>query len=268
MTRTDQGDPVESATGMTISLSADQTPASPSPSIEDIRDRNLREQQRISKCAQCCKPDAPLRQTSLGQRTSEGMMIFGFRTEHRLDSGTDRIEERWESELGFTYSFKRINPMDGRVDAFGLTGLKLAEPPAELFTVQDKYFPPSRALANARTIFISGPLGDAELTHRIQSILTASGRFTVVADRKTADLVVSNLKLATPQDRADASSRSIRLQFNQPSGRNFFWVTLHLDDATEQWAQSRVVNTCFANLWKRVETFQAPVAMSLDEELY
>jgi hypothetical protein len=270
LTRTDQGQVVEATLGMTIVLAAEKASDSPSPSIKDIRDKNLREQRRISRCSLPCKPDAKVWQTSLGERTVSGMTIFGFGLEHHADSRTDRIDEHWESELGFTYSYKSIDPTDGSGNAYSFTGLKLAEPPAELFTVQDKYFPPSRTLANARTIFISGPLGDAELTHRIESILTASGRFTLIADKNTADLVVSNHKLFPRPDQPDApdGTDSLRLSFDKPKGGNLFWLTLNFDGAVDQWAQSPVVNTCFANVWKRVETYQAPVAVPLDDEWY
>ena len=266
LNKNNQGHMVGPAWGLSIGLEAGTAPASPSPTIEDIRDRNLREQERISKCPQICKPDAKQRQTSLGQKTVDGMTIFGFQLEHMLDSKTDRVEERWESELGFTYSFYRTT--EGRISAYNLAGLKLVEPPAELFTVQDKYFPPVRALPNAKTIFVSGLLLDAQLTARIESILTASGRFTIAIDSKTADLVVAAKSDPDPNGvQAHAPFRLIWLEFNKPSGATVFLVSLHFNGAPDQWAQSPVVSTCFANLWKRVESLQAP-STSIDEELF
>jgi hypothetical protein len=268
LTKNNQGHIVGSATGLSISLEAGQSPASPFPTIEDIRDKNLREQERISRCAQICKPDATIRQTSLGEKTVDGMTIFGFQLEHMLDSKTDRVEERWESELGFTYSFHRTSSPQGRISAYSLAGLKLAEPPAELFTIQDRYFPSTSALPNAKTIFVLGLLGDAELTARIESILTASGRFTIAMDSKTADLVVAAKTDPDPNGvQAHSPFRPIWLEVDRPGRGPIFLVSLSFNGAPDQWAQSPVVSTCFANLWKRVESLQAPYA-AIDDELF
>jgi hypothetical protein len=257
-----------STSGLSIGLEAGQALGSPSPTIGDIRDRNLREQKRISMSPQILNPDAKMRQTSLGQRTVDGMTIFGFQLEHRIDSKADRVDERWESELGFTYSWTRTTTTERMVWTHSLAGLTLAEPPAALFIIQDKYFPPTSTPPNARSIFISGLLGNAELTHQIESILTASGRFNLVPDSKTADLtVLSKIDSEIPGYQANASSHRIQLEFNKSNGASVFWVTLHLNGASDQWALSPVVNTCFANLWKRVESLQAP-APSIDEELF
>jgi hypothetical protein len=136
-----------------------------------------------------------------------------------------------------------------------------------LFTVQDKYFPPTRALPNARTIFILGLLSDEELTKRIETILTASGRFTIAPDSKTADLVVTS-KFEPDTGGDQATSRQIRLEFHKPNGASVFWVSLRFPNrGSDQWAQSSVVNSCFADLWKRVEGVQAPPT-STDDELF
>jgi hypothetical protein len=266
--KTNQGYLPGPTSGLSISVEAVKAPTSPSPTVDDIRNMNLRGQDHIRMSPQILKPDEKIRQTSLGQRTVDGMTIFGFQLEHRLGSETDRVEERWESEMGFAYSLTRTNPTSGRVSAFSLSGLKLVEPPAELFTIQDKYFPPTRALQNARSIFISGLPGNEELTRRIESILTASGRFTIAPDSRAADLVVvSRLEADTVGDQAHATFRQIRLEFNRPNGTSVFWVSLRLNGASDQGAQSPTVNTCFANLWERVESLKASSA-PIDEELF
>jgi hypothetical protein len=266
--RDNQGHVDGGTSGLSIGLEAEQAQASPSPTIEDIRNKNLREQERISMSPQILNPDAKLRQTSLGQRTVDGMTIFGFQSEHRIDSKTDRVDERWESELGFTYSSTTTSTTEGRVSANDIATLKLVEPPAELFTVQDKYFPPTSTLPNAKTISISGLLSNAELRDQIESILIASGRFTLVPDSKTADLtVLPRIDSDIPGYQANATSHQIQLEFHTPNGTSVFWVTLHLRGASDQWAQSPVINTCFANLWKRVESLRSPSA-PIGEELF
>jgi hypothetical protein len=263
LTKTNQGQVVGPTRGLSIGLDAAQVPALPFPTIEDIRDRNLREQGWISTGSQVFNPDAQMRQTSLGQRTVDGMTIFGFHLEGLHDSKTDRVEERWESELGFNYSFSRTYSTEGRVSAHSVAGLKLVEPPAALFAIQDKYFEPTNTLPNARTVFFPGFVGNAELTHRIESILTASGRFTIAPDSKSADLaVLVKIDSEIPGYKSTPPFHQILLKFNKPNGDSVIWVELHFRGASDEWAQSPVVNTCFANLWKRVESVQSPSASS------
>jgi hypothetical protein len=250
-----------------VSLELGDTSNSSSPSIEDFRNRYLREQEAINSYSLAYNTNSKIRRTSLGQRTVDGMSIFGFQQVHMSGSKTDRVDETWESDLGFTYSQSTTNPIDETASAHSVTSLTLTEPPAELFTIQDKYFPQSKALPNARTIFISGQLGNAELTHRIQSILIASGRFTLVSDSKTADLVVSKFDAYNPGDPSYTSPPTIILKFNRPSGMSIFFISLHIKGQPDQWAESPVVNTCFADVWKRVETVQPPSA-PIDEDSF
>ena len=265
--RDDRGRLIRSSDGLSIILEAAKTPDSTPSTVADIRNRNLQEQERIGTSPPIIKPYTKIRETSLGQRTVDGMTIFGFQVEHLIDSKTDWVEQRWKSELGFTYSAIHSNSGDGYDFARSLAGLKLVESPAALFTVQDKYFPPTRALPNARTIFISGLLGDEELTKRIESILTGSGRFTIAPDSKTAGLVVTSKfvpNIAVDQ----APPRQILLEFNRPNGASVFWVSLRFPNrGSDQWEQSSVVNSCFADLWKRVEGVQ-PSSTSTDDELF
>jgi hypothetical protein len=112
------------------------------------------------------------------------------------------------------------------------------------------------------------PIGfpiDADAGKAICCRLTASGRFTIVPDSKSADLtVLSKIDSDIPGYEAPPSSHQILLEFNKQSGGSVFWVTLHLSGVSDQWAQSPVVNTCLANLWKRVESLRSPSA-SRDE---
>jgi hypothetical protein len=267
LTKDSQGDLVGARGLMQVSLESGNTPASPPPSIEDFRQRYLCEQEGINSNSLAYNNNPKIRRTSLGQRTVDGMTIFGFQQVHMSDSKTDRVDEHWESDMGFTYSQSTTKPIDGTVSAHSVTSLMLAEPPAELFTIQDRYFPRSKALPNARTIFISGQLGNAELTNRIQSILTASGRFTLVSDSKNADLIVSKFDAVNPGDPSYTSAPQIMLKFNRPNGFSIFVVSFRFKGARDQWAESPVVNTCFADVWKRVESVQVSPA-SLDDDFF
>jgi len=259
LTKDSQGHLVGARGLMQVSLELGNTPDSPPPSIEDFRNRYLREQEGITSNSLAYNNNPRFRRTSLGQRTVDGMAIFGFQSVHMSDSKTDRVDERWESDLGFTYSQSTTKPLDGTVSAHSVTSLTLNEPPAELFTIQDKYFPRSKALPNARTIFISGQLGNAELTQRIQSILTASGRFTIAPDLKNADLVITKFDAYNPGDPSFTSPPTIMLKFNRPNGNSIFFISLHFNLASDKWADSPVVNACFADAVK------APSDSSEDE---
>ena len=202
---------------------------------------------------------------SLGQRTVDGMTLYGVRSERTFDSETDRITnqaENWDSELGFTYSAIMTFPVDGRVSAHSLTDLKLAEPPAELFTLQERYFPPRDIFSDAKTVYVSPFSGHADVQQRIASILTASGRLTAVADPKTADLVVDVGPVPEPPNYPTPSPiRDVLIKFQAPNGSasvpiggNLMWVTLRFKGASNDWAEEPVVNACLANLWNRIES--------------
>jgi hypothetical protein len=252
------GHMVRSGRGLNIGLSADDAFASPIPTVAEIRDRNLQRQQCSCLNPQHI-PNVKLQQVSLGQRTVDGLTLYGFREEHATDSETgrvtDHIYEYWDSELGFTYSVLSAYPVEGRVSAHRLTGLKLAEPPAELFTLQEKYVPPTDIFSNARSVYVSQFVGHADLQQRITSILTASGRLSTVADSRTADLVVAVGPVHEPPNDPDPSAtRQALIEFRAPDGRGLMRVTLRFKDASNDWAEEPVVNTCLASLWNRVES--------------
>ena len=264
LTRDNQGRLGGGEGGLSIGLAGGQPATSPVPTVEEIRNKNLKLQERWSTNSENMDPNARLRRFSLGQRSVDGMTIFGFRTEHTIDSETGRvIEEHWDSELGFTYSLSRNFPTESKVSVHSVTGLKLTEPPAELFRMQEKYFPPTDAFSNARTVFVSPFSGHADIQQRIESILTASGRLIVVADSKTADMVVLMGPVPEPLDHpATTPSRQVLLKFETqqhgaefvPMGGNLMWVTLRFSGVTDDWAEEPVLNTCFANLWNNVES--------------
>ncbi len=245
--------------GLSIGLGEDIPKAMPR-SLEEVRNRNLQLQQNLTESPQDLNPDARQRQSSLGQRAADGMTLFGYRLEQRVDGQVDRIEEYWDSSLGFTFSKSATRPGSGQVSTAQLTNLKLAEPPAEWFTVQAKYFPPTDIFAKARTAFVSPFSGHEDLQKQLESILAASGRLTVVPDAKTADLLVELGPVPSPPNHGTDPDRLVQLKFLAPPGAklapfgdNLMRVMLRFTDTSEKWATDPVVNTCFANLWGQIE---------------
>jgi len=261
-----RGRSFRSSSGLSITLDV-AAPPWRSPRVEDIG-QNLRGLQNvrwadnpISKTA-----DGEIHRASLGERNVDGMTIFGFHSsETGPDSEEHRVEDRWESDLGFTYSRNVTNPSapGGHGYSEVVNNLKRAEPNPELFKMQSTYFPPDGTLRNAKTLFISGLPSNRELQQRIESILTASGRFTLLPDRKTADLIVqSDLGILPNSDRNHPPSHEVRLVLHEQNGSDLMWISLRFKSASDGLAELPVVSTCFADLWTQVESQQAPSAPS------
>jgi len=201
---------------------------------------------------------------SLGERNVDGMILFGFHTENASDSPAHHVEDYWESDLGFTYSrtntdFSGPTP---KVSTLYVEKLKRGDPAPELFTVQDKYLRPTSAFSKSNTVFISNSVGDLELQRRIESILTASGRFTIVRNSRKADLSVA-LRIDRQRDDRQAILTISKSPGTRPDLEiTRVWLIFPKKDAPDQWAESPLVNTCFANVWAQLENVKAPTTPS------
>jgi hypothetical protein len=247
--------------GLSISLAPYST-GSGIPTADDIHDRLKHAEQGLVARSGSTKSYGASRTTSLGERSVDGMTLFGVHNETARNAKEYSIVEFWDSDLGFTYSGNEAYP-DRRISSsFTMSNLKLAEPDPELFKIQSQYLLPTNVFLNARSLFIGSKLTDfPDLQEQIESVLTASGRLSIVSDVKAADLVVLlSGANAAAGDQERKSPRQVNLRFLRPNGFPLMLVSLDNIDPLYQSVESPLVNTCLANLWNRIATLQIPSA--------
>ena len=210
-----------------------------------------------------------IHRASLGEQNIDGMTLFGIHMDttpdsknHAFDGGRGSvqgfayrkkyaIDDIWDSELGFRYSWTSTEPSTGIVSDFKVTHFNRGEPDPALSRLQDRYFPPVNSIRSATKIFISHSNIGEDLRERIESILTTSGHYTVVRDLKAADLSIqfASSHVTSAKDRATW----ITLRLSNSKGKALANVALLFPDAEKKWAELPVVNTCFANVWNQIE---------------
>jgi hypothetical protein len=249
-----------SATGFQITVGGGSASGSPTRTLEDIRRGYSQLQEIFRRIPQTSDSDGTGEnyRTTLGVKMAYGTTIYGFRDERTHDRKRERVEEHWESELGFRFSESWSNPNTESNWGYRVTSLKQVEPPPECFALKEEYFPPTQALANAKTLFLPEFHGHEKLLRRIEAILTASGRFTVLPNADVADLAV---RIQT------STATSVSMSLREPSEHEQYIGDLltivldfdrlhHVDGKSDDWAEAPVVNTCFARLWQQVEKLQ------------
>jgi hypothetical protein len=142
-----------------------------------------------------------------------------------------------------------------------VTSLKQVEPPAERFTLQETFFPPTRALIGAKTLFAPEFHSHEKLRQQIDSILTSSGRFTIVPSADVADLVIRFETSAIQNGTKPLTYFS--MSFREPGSHEQYvgdvlMISLHFKGNLDGSVDAPVVKTCFANLWQQVENLQPP----------
>lgn len=256
----------ETSEGLSIRLKAlKQTVA---PTVEELRQK---EKQTVpckvpSNSSDNSSRPPIYRNSELGQKSVDGLLLTGHHMEHPGEGDPDRIEEYWVSEFGFPYSWVTKYLREGKTHSFQMSGVKLDDPPAELFTIQDKYFPQTRTLPLARTIYVGKMPDNEELRRRIVEIITASGRFKLAEDRNAADLVINNTSMlennssaATQYFSLEPSYSKLATDANQDVQQRTFSILFQLSfDQGEIWERSPVVNRCLVEFWKRVEAQPLP----------
>jgi hypothetical protein len=258
---TSRGTTAVSASGLSINLDTDAMSAWPTRTIEDIRKGDVQEQEVYRRTPQTSDPGGENHRTALGEKVADGTAIFGSRNERTHDSKTEWVDEHWESELGFRFSESRSNTDKPSSWGYRVTSLKQVEPPAERFTLRKKFFPPTRALTDAKTLFVPDFHRQEELRQRIESIMTSSGRFTIVPSADVADLIIG-LETSATQNGSEPLTH-FSMSFREP-GRHEQYVgdvlviSLHFKGNLDGSADAPVVKTCFANLWQQVENLQPP----------
>jgi hypothetical protein len=136
--------------------------------------------------------------SSLGEKSNDGLTLFGFRTEQTYKDGSKRITEYWESDLGVVVSRKDMGPQAGEEHSYVVTNIRREEPDPSLFEIPKEYI--SDPLLEARTIYIENLTGVPEVIEGAMVGLdlwkkgpgAAEGKpLTFVNEKNAADLIVT-----------------------------------------------------------------------------
>jgi len=150
----------------------------------------------------CCIPDKDklkggrlYHYTQLGEKTGDGMVLFGRRVEETLDDGTKRVSEYWDSDLGIQVSRTVDGPQPGRHESWVVTDIRREEPDPSLFQVPKEYL--SDPLLEVNTIFLDNQTGVAEVLDMATTQLSswkwppAHKPLMIVQDKSAADLTAT-----------------------------------------------------------------------------
>jgi hypothetical protein len=107
-------------------------------SVDQVRESWCRFQRLDNEQPDHGTPDRQEHHTPLGEKLSDGMILFGFRSEVTYSDGTKKIDERWESDLGITMSNTYVLRV-GTERAYVVTNLKREEPDPSLFQIPKEY---------------------------------------------------------------------------------------------------------------------------------
>ena len=182
----------------------------------------------------CCIPDKDkikggrlYHYTPLGEKTDDGMILFGMHVEETLPDGTRRVSEYWDSDLGIQVSRTVDGPQPGRHESWGVTDIRREEPDPSLFQVPKEYlFDP---LLEANTIFIDNQTGVPEVQDMATTQLNSwkwppsHKPLTIVQDKSAADVTATFTKITDTELEASyqgiksnrtPSSSGIKMQIN------------------------------------------------------
>lgn len=215
--------------------------------------------------------EGAVHRTVLGEKSVDGMRIFGNRSEDSRDPQHYRDSERWNSELGFLYATSTSPEAvaDGRVQFSGYRAINvhLSDPPKEHFELlNEAAFPNLIAFGQARTFYLEVDAKTDTPKDKFVEILTRSGRWQVTEDRNTADMTVQINQLRY-EDNQKHQRVSYTVAFNKVaqtesrSTREVRLLSLGLsDNPQDEGKNTRTIDVCFANLWQRIENKSAPLA--------
>lgn len=186
------------------------------PSIEDMREKLRRKQQIYAEHSDSEHDNRHWHLIPLGERSVDGMILFGLRFEIRHEDGEKGGgSETWESDLGLTMSYSALSPGDveeTHVIHSALTNLRREEPDPSLFQIPKEYL--SDPLLEAKTIFIDNQTGAPEILRGAVRQLDGWKRdmkpLAVVDERSAADLTAT-LSRASVTDQG-ATTSGVRLQ--------------------------------------------------------
>jgi hypothetical protein len=229
-------------------------------SADDVREE-LRRGQGFCSCRE--EPS-----TSLGERSSDGLTLFGFRTEKTYSDGRKRVTEYWESDLGIVVSSKSVGPQEGEEHSYVITNIRREEPDPSLFQIPKEYI--SDPLLEAKTVYIENLTGTPEVVDGVLGDLYFWKRpplgshvkpLTVVNDKNAADLTATFTRVPVVEgSNVDGSNKEgsgkpgIRMEvFPRDSSDPAYRVTLVLErDSVD--GHKLIAMQCFNALRNRLET--------------
>lgn len=188
----------------------------------------------------CCIPDHDkvkggrlFHFTPLGEKSDDGMILFGRRVEETYDDGTKRVSEYWDSDLGIEVSRTVDGPQPGRHESWVVTDIRREEPDPSLFQVPKEYL--SDPLLEAITIFIDNQTGVPEVLDMATTQLNswkwppAHKPLTIVQNQSAADLTATFTKITGIE--LDASYQAIRP--SKPTPVSGIKMQIHLRGSSE-----------------------------------
>ena len=188
----------------------------------------------------CCIPDKDkvkgghlYHYTSLGEKTEDGMVLFGMRVEETFDDGTKRVSEYWDSDLGIRVSTTVDGPKPGKHGSWVVTDIRREEPDPSLFQVPKEYL--SDPLLEVSTIFIDNQTGVPEVLDMATTQLNswkwppAHKPLTIVQDKSEADLAATFTKITDTE--LQASYQGIKA--SKPTPVSGIKMRIHLRGSSE-----------------------------------
>jgi hypothetical protein len=189
-------------------------------SIEEHRERLRRSQQHFAEYPDDVKAGRPYHHIPLGERSGDGMTLFGVRAEETLADGTKRISEHWDSDLGITMSRTSTGPQEGKQASWVVTDVRREEPDPSLFQIPKEYL--SDPLLEVNTIFIDNQTGVPEVLDMATTQLNswkwppAHKPLAIVRERNAADLAAIFTKISVAD--LEASHQAITESTTPTSG--------------------------------------------------
>jgi len=171
--------------------------------------------------------------TPVGEKTDDGLILFGRRVEETLDNGTKRVSEYWGSDLGVEISRTVDGPQPRRHESWVVTDIRREEPDPSLFQVPKEYL--SDPLLEVNTIFIDNQTGVPEVLEMASTQLNswkwppAHKPLTIVQDKSVADLAATFTKITDAE--LQASYQGIKV--SKPTPVSGVKMQIHLRGSSE-----------------------------------
>jgi len=225
-------------------------------STEEIRQQVRCQQDAWTEEPDRQKENGRVHDIVLGERSSDGMTLFGFRSEKTYDDGSKKMSEHWWSDLGIMISDTNVGPGEGRESSYVVTNLKREEPDPSLFQIPNEYlFDP---LLDANTIFLDNQTGSQPVLDGAVSELNEWKRrsslvkaLVIVKEKSAADLTAVFTQVPVTDQGSTASGLKL-LVFLRNASQPVFERTVGIPDTPhgEKWAGG----FCLVQFWNRLSS--------------
>jgi hypothetical protein len=215
-------------------------------STEEVRKQLRRIQSLLTENPDNKTFSGRVHHTSLGEKSSDGMLLFGFRHEIADDDGEKYVREDWRSDLGIVMS--STSTREEHESSYVVTNIRQEEPDPSLFRIPKEYL--SDPLLDANTVFIENHTGSQEVLD------AAVGRFNswkkrppgkawiIVEEKNTADVTAAFTRSVDQN-----SMPGIRLQiYLRDSGEPVFEVVQSPNSGHDD---ELAAMRCLDGLWSR-----------------